>query len=472
MGYFACSIDIGTSGARLYGYDDAFESRLLYSRPTGLIIEGDSVEQDAGLLAASFREALDTAIDKGCRSIGVSLYRGSVVAWRGLDPLSRVITWMDRRPGLTRLPLTARIASRLPLLSTILSPGSPALSLRLLYTRYMEQLRGGAMTWTLDSFLIYMLTGRFLSDVSQAALTGLINPYNLKPMGIVKAVLGMRGLRTPEIIGHGEPVAVYKGRPVGPFISDQQAASIGLGCTSRGCMKATLGTGVFIDAPTGGPPRVFRRDVVPLILAALPGEVLYGVEGFAGGVGIVFDAFSRVLGGFGEIERLARAATRHTIVVPAIAGTRTPYKPFLRGAVLGVSPGFDRASMARGLVAGGALLFHTIYRIIRSVAGRPGRLVIGGGLSRLRVLTEAIAGLVDVEVYKSIDYNDSARGAALLAAYANGDISRRELLGYTPRVLEVEPLDLGLEGGVEAWPKVLDVLGSKSLLKALEEILA
>ncbi len=469
MGYRICSIDVGTSGVRLsiYSEDLALERRI--EEPNPVKASSGVVEQDPGRLLGLVRGMIGKAARESCCCLGISLYRGSVVAWSRGEARSGIVTWMDSR-GVSEfegLPLYARLASGIPLLGKALKPGSPALFIRML-----SRLYPGSRVWSIDGFLLDVLTGEFMSDVSQATLTGLISPYSLKPIPGVRRLLGLQDLEIPSLQGHDSPVAVVDSVRLGPFIADQQAASIGLGCLREGCIKATLGTGMFIDAPLKGKPPLRLGDLVPLVNLSLDGRTYYGVEGFAGGVGMVFDAFSQVLGGFNSLEEAARRGGDVAPIIPVLSGLRTPYKPLLRGSVLGVSPGFTASSLARGLVVGALLLFMLIYREVTRRVGPPRVVRVGGGLSRLGVMVEGIAGLVNARVERSLDYNDSARGAALLAGYAAGVVDKRALFNPPVNVEVVEPQahTWNLWEVLDHWMQVIDALSSRSLWTRLEEI--
>ncbi|MEB3860953.1 MAG: hypothetical protein GSR84_01880, partial [Desulfurococcales archaeon] len=74
-------------------------------------------------------------------------------------------------------------------------------------------------------------------------------------------------------------------------------------------------------------------------------------------------------------------------------------------------------------------------------------------------------------VYRSVDYNDSARGAALLAGYASGLLSRRELLNPSIALEEVEPAE-GWPAGEDVgdWLRLIGALSSRSFSESLERI--
>lgn len=454
----------------------------MWAARSPLLVSGDTAIQDPFKLSDIFLEFLAKGAREGCRTIGVSVYRGSVLAWSVEGkPLTSIVTWMDRRTlrVYDKLPLPAKLASKLPLIGNVFRPGSPALVFKMLYSDPLLKssiARGTAFLWTLDSYLAYLVSRRFVADVAQAALTGIINPYTLEPLGIAIRLLGLKGLRLPELLDHRGSIGGFMGVKVGPLIADQQAASIALGCLREDCIKVTLGTGVFVDAYISNrAPRRLGGGLIPVILFKDGRLVSYGVEGFAAGVGLVYETLAKAVGGFERIEELAsNEDAKPVLFIPVLAGLRTPYMPYLQGAALGLQPGFSPASLVRGLIAGTAMLVKHVVSLVEAETGSRRSIIrLGGGLSRLRPLVSAIASAMGRSVERSLDHNDSARGAALLAAYSEGLISRRTLLNppiYTSRV-EPEKQIQNLLGDEEAWLKILGVLGSRRFSRLLERAL-
>ena len=78
---------------------------------------------------------------------------------------------------------------------------------------------------------------------------------------------------------------------------------------------------------------------------------------------------------------------------------------------------------------------------------------VGGGLARSRRLVELLSSYACTPVELAGDHYDSARGAALLAALANGLLGLRELLNWSPRVVRVEARPR--PGAAREWYRVL-----------------
>jgi sugar (pentulose or hexulose) kinase len=108
---------VGTSRVKLVAYGEDFSVMGFASERSPLRLSGEAAVQDAAQLAGIFRSFVRRASEWGCRAVGVSVYRGSMVAWdAGGRPVSDVITWLDRRTlrVYEELPAAAKLASHLP----------------------------------------------------------------------------------------------------------------------------------------------------------------------------------------------------------------------------------------------------------------------------------------------------------------------------------------------------------------------
>src|SRR5262249_4064234 len=114
---------------------------------------------------------------------------------------------------------------------------------------------GDALFGTIDSWLIWNLTGKHLTDVTNASRTMLMNLRTLdwddsmlRAMQIPKSML-------PKIVASSDPaafgIARNSGIPICGVLGDQQAALVGQACFDPGESKNTYGTGCFLLLNTG-----------------------------------------------------------------------------------------------------------------------------------------------------------------------------------------------------------------------------
>ena len=102
-------------------------------------------------------------------------------------------------------------------------------------------------------------------------------------------------------------------------------------------------------------------------------------------------------------------------------GNRTPYRdPLLRGAVLGLSLGHDRASLYRSAVEGVALASANVIRHMRELGIACERIVTAGGYAKNPLWLEATVDAIGLPVELLPEANLSIIGAAGTAAFGAG----------------------------------------------------
>ena len=128
----------------------------------------------------------------------------------------------------------------------------------------------GAAFGTIDSWLTFKLTGRHVTDYSNASRTLLFDIRKLAWDPELCELLGVDPAALPEPVPSAEvygTTSEFGGEvPVAGIAGDQQAALFGQACHSPGEAKNTYGTGSFVllnagtEAPAGaGGPADDRR---------------------------------------------------------------------------------------------------------------------------------------------------------------------------------------------------------------------
>jgi glycerol kinase len=262
------AIDQGTSGSTCLLFDERAEPiGRAYREFTQHFPRPGWVEHDAREIWEVTQAVAGEALaDGGVRpgelaAVGITNQRETVCVWDPTsgEPLHRAIVWQDRRTAARCEELRAAGRERLVRERTglVLDPYFSATKIEWLL-EHVEGLReraetGRALFGTVDSWLIYKLTGEHLTDVSNASRTMLFDigvgrwdPELLELFGVperalaqVRASAGDFGRTRPEALyGHAVPIAGVAG--------DQQAALFGQACTDPGMGKNTYGTGSFV----------------------------------------------------------------------------------------------------------------------------------------------------------------------------------------------------------------------------------
>jgi glycerol kinase len=262
------AIDQGTTGTSCLVFDEQAEPiGRGYREFTQHFPRPGWVEHDMReiweVTAAVAGEAL---ADAGARpgdlqALGITNQRETVCVWDrdSGEPLHRAIVWQDRRTAercerLRERGHEALVRGRTGL---VLDPYFSATKMQWLL-EHVAGLReraeaGRALFGTVDSWLIYKLTGEHLPDATNASRTllydiaaGRWDPELLELFEIperalprVQASAGPYGLTRPEQL-HGHAVLLSG------VAGDQQAALFGHACVDPGMGKNTYGTGSFV----------------------------------------------------------------------------------------------------------------------------------------------------------------------------------------------------------------------------------
>ena len=449
---YAC-VDVGTTRIKLSVFDGGLQCR--HAESLRVPVGADGL-QDAEELFRAVKHLADKGREFGAKSLGLATYRASTVAWdREGKPLTPVVTWTDRGSALTyrRLPAHVKMLGRIPPFDLIISPYSPVL--KFLRLRELNpSLGAGSMQWTVESYLAYRLTGKFVSDATNACLSGIVDPRSMKEIGIVKSLFKLR-METPALVENAQAIGSYGEMEVSALIADQQAASVAEGAYEGGIGKVTNGTGTFVDIPTAGFAR--RGELIPLVLLKHRGRVWFGVEGYLPTTGRAIDAM--IAAGLPrdyadlEVER-----TGDIIFIPALSGLQVPRIPNAKGLIAGLTLGVDRAAIVSGFLK--SVAFHV--RLVLAQSGeRPKTLRADGGLSKSNALLKTISAATGTTIERDRELEATSRGIAMLQLVSAGQATLDELnKAKREREAFTESGDAKLEEEYEKWKNLTGLLRS------------
>jgi glycerol kinase len=291
------AIDQGTSSTRFIIFDDSTrivaESQVEHAQicPQPGWVEHDPVEiwrNTQTVVAGALRAAGLAPGDLA--AIGITNQRETTLVWdrRTGRPLCNAIVWQDTRvagylPAYTAHPGVEFFRSRtgLPLSSYFSS-----LKLRWILGHVRGALelaeRGDALGGTMDTFLVWQLTGGprgglHVTDVTNASRTQLMNIDALDWDPALLAAFGIPGSMLPPIRSSSERLGVVRAEPVegvsiAALLGDQQAALVGQACFRAGEAKNTYGTGCFLLLNTGAAAVRSAHGVVTTVAYQMGGD--------------------------------------------------------------------------------------------------------------------------------------------------------------------------------------------------------
>jgi len=449
---YAC-VDVGTTRIKLSIFDENLQKKHAEAltvpvNPSGL--------QDAEELFRAVKHLVDKGKEMGARSVGLATYRGSTVAWdREGKPLTPIVTWTDRGGESTyrRLPAYMKLVGKIPPFDMIISPYSPVLRfLRL--GELNRSLDERTMLWTIDSYLAYRLTGKFVSDVTNACLTGFVHPRTIKEIGLVKPLFKLK-MEIPELVENAETIGSYGGMDVNALIADQQAASVGEWAVEPGMGKVTNSTGTFVDIPTAGYAR--RGDLIPLVLLKHKGRIWYGVEGYLPTTGKAVDLTLK-MGLLKDYSDLEVEPAGEVIFIPALSGLYLPHAMGAKGLIAGLTLWSDKAAVASGLLK--SVAFHVRF-VLEQSGEHLKTLRADGGLSKSNALLKMVSAATGITVERDLDLEATSRGIAMLQLAAT-EKSSLEDLAKAKREREAfsEMNNAALEEEYQKWKKTTGLLKS------------
>lgn len=451
-------IDVGTTSIKLKVYDGNFNvvyDERVYARTQ---LSSDMRAHNPTILKEAFEHFIRKARSLGVRRLGISTYRASVLAWdKNGNPLTDIITWLDRRPAEVLSRPLYRILKLIPPLDKILRVDSPAVKMKwLLETRgdlKARVERGDAYVGTVSSYIAFLVSRRYVNDVTNEALTGLLHPKTLKRLTVTYEILGIPKAVDPEVVDNNAYIGSVDGVDVVALIADQQAAVIGSSCFNLGCVKLTSGTGVFADTPT----RDFMmpgRGLIPVVLYSIDGRRGYGIEGFnqSGGTVLEWLLSVELLRDLSEVDELVERAKASIVFQPSITGMSFPTsRSYGSGLLYGMRPGMTRADVVRGFIEGLALASCSIVKTVGEVAGGVKVIRADGGVSRSSSYLKLLSTACGVAVERVRGCDATGRGVALLVALYEGGISFDDLVRLADIDLTVKPGDSVIKTDLRLW---------------------
>ena len=455
MQQYILALDQGTTSSRaiLFDREGRIASVGQYGFPQ-IYPEAGWVEHDPkDIWGSESRAAADAlrGVEAGqVLGIGVTNQRETTLLWdkNTGEPVYNAIVWQCRRTAelceeLKRRGLTERIQATTGLLLDAYFSATKICWILDNVPHARE--RGELLFGTVESYLIWKLTGEHVTDYSNASRTMLFDIHKLRwdeelcdilhiPMSVLPRPVSnseVYGTVRPNIPGF-EKVA---GVPVCGAAGDQQAALFGQGCFAPGEAKNTYGTGCFTLMNVGSNPVRSRAGLVTSVAWQVGGETNYALEGsvFNGGSTIQWlrDEM-KIISSAPEISELAATvpSSGGVVMVPAFTGLGAPYwDMYARGAILGLTRGTGRAHIARAVLECIAYQVTDLMLAMRQDAGCDiACLRVDGGASVSDLLMQMQADSLRIPVDRPAMVETTAFGAAALAGLACGLWKSREEL--------------------------------------------
>ena len=290
------------------------------------------------------------------------------------------------------------------------------------------------MLGTVDSWLIYKLTGNFYTDYSNAARTQLFNIHTLDWDDELCYIFGIPKKALPVIIDSDGDFGLSdfggffdKPIPILAVLGDSNAALYAHGCFNRGDIKTTYGTGSSVMMNIGSECILSTHGLATSLAWKINGKTDYVLEGNINYSAAVISWLEKDLGLSFVLSALSEMAYKAnpndtSMLVPAFSGLSAPYFDSNAKAVLcGMSRLTGKNEVVRAAL--NAIAFQ-----INDVLGAmycdsrilPSKLYTDGAPTRNAYLMQFQSNISDIKVAVPSAAEFSALGVAKLAGKAIG----------------------------------------------------
>ena len=387
MKYFG-SIDQGTSSSRFIVFNELgqivakHQQELKQYYPNEVSVEHDPMEIWESVKNCIAKVDKEFSISQ-LNSIGITNQRETTLAWRKStgNPLHNAIVWQDTR--------TQNICDEIKVIDELSEQfsktGLPiatyfSISKIIWLLRNVDEVKEAKIEndlcfGTIDSWLIYKFTGTYVTDVTNASRTLLMDLDTLQWLDEVLDVLDIpkESLPTikPSMFNFGTNSEILKNVPITAVLGDQQASLFGHNCVSSGDIKNTYGTGCFALTNTGSQVVHSNNGLLSTVAFQRDGEnPQYALEGSVSIAGAAVQWLRdnlNIIKSSAEIESLAMSVKDNGDVyfVPAFSGLFSPHwDETARGVLVGLTRFTNKSHIARAVLESVA---YQSYELLESM---------------------------------------------------------------------------------------------------------
>ncbi len=452
MRRYVLAIDQGTTSTRCMIFDQTsqviavaqHEHTQIYPQPGWVEHSPNEIwQRTQQVIAEALQRANASASD--IAAIGITNQRETSIVWNRHtgQPYANAIVWQDMRTDAICKALAGthgndryRDITGLPLATYFSGPKIRWLLDNVPGLRHDAE-RGDAIFGTIDTFLIWHLTGGsnggiHVTDVTNAGRTLLMNLHTLTWDDTMLAALDIPRAMLPRICSssevYGHATGLLAGVPVAAALGDQHAATVGQACFQPGDVKNTYGTGCFMLLNTGTTIIPSKHGLLTTLAYKFGDQpAVYALEGSIAIAGALVQWLRDNLGIIAkssDIEALAASVpdSGGMYIVPAFSGLFAPYwQSDARGVMVGLTRYITKAHIARAALE--AVAWQTrevIDAMIQDSGVAITQLRVDGGMTANQLLMQFQSDVVGVPVVRPVITETTALGAAYAAGIAVG----------------------------------------------------
>ncbi len=442
------TVDLGTTSSRATLYDTSGRVIHMVQRENLPIFFNDArVEQDPLAWQEIVPMALKTCAEAASRMglvplcIALTASRSSVIAVdKAGVPLHPAIMWQDRRSA----ELAQAMNDCNPLVygktGLKISPVFSAIKMSWLRRERPDIWRRTHKLLGIQDWVIYLLTGRFVTDHSFGSRTNLLNLAQRCWDAEMLSLFGVPAAMLCELVAPGSVVGgltpamasatgLRAGLPVVTAAGDQQCAALGLGLFSGERAVSNTGTGSYLIGHSDT-PALDAGMRLACNVSALPNA--YIVEAAVLTSGAVYRWFKESLcktspthdDSFAHLEQEAAAipaGSNGLLLLPHFKGSGAPHwDPEAKGVFFNLSLNTSRGEMARAILEGIAIEMKAGLELVENLCGAVASVSVSGGMSKSGLFNQIQSDVFERPIVRFHNTEATSLGAWIAAAVTTG----------------------------------------------------
>ena len=480
------SIDQGTTSSRAIIFDELFNEKAKSAYPVKQIYpEPGYVEHDPLQILESQYHAISDVV-KSCAEkidcIGITNQRETVIVWNKKNgvPIFNAIVWQCRRTAdicekMVRDGYSDTVKNKTGLNVDAYFSGTKIKWIldNVEGARKMAK-DGNLLCGTVDCWLIWKLTGKHVTDVTNASRTMLFNINSLQwdreiceyfdiPMKMLPEVVDNSGIIGYVKFDSDIPKEIH-GVPVCSSIGDQQAALFGQCCYNIGSVKNTYGTGCF-TLMNIGKSIILDKKLLTSIGWKIKDQLVYSLEGSVFNAGSSIQWLRDELGIISsahECDILAESvnSSNGVVFVSAFTGLGAPHwDMYARGSLFGLTRGSGKAHICRAVLEGIAYQVYDLVSTMSTVSNIPIPILkVDGGASVSNFMMQFQSDIINCPIERPDYIESTSLGAAMMAKSALVGLDFDELTKNrrVERVFKPEISDQERASSILKWNKAIE----------------
>lgn len=499
MGKYILAHDLGTSGnkATLYSLEGKLVKSVVvsYELITG---ENNAAEQRADDWWRAVCEATKALLSEVSSAdvIAVSFsgqMMGCLCVNEMGEPLYNALIWADMRSGEQEKRIREQMTEQEFYQTTghRLSPSYSLTKLMWIKEHCPDVYKNTYKMLNAKDYIIYKLTGRFVTEPSDASSTCLMDLNTCQWSDDILHIAGIDRDKMPEIFSSVDIAGtvtkeasvlcgLMEGTPVVCGGGDGCCAAVGTGVVKEGIANCCLGTSSWISLATKKP--IYDEDMMTFNFAHIvPGYIMpCGTMQTGGGalswaVNSLFEGFDKTKDEIYALvnEEVSKSpiGAKNLLFLPYLIGERSPrWNDKAKGVFAGLTLNHSRGDMLRGIMEGVGYNLDMILKAFQKSGNMIDNLILIGGGARNKVWQQILADIFGIPILTP-NYLEEATsmGAAITAGVGVGAYKDFDVVDKFIKVKEENRPNLENKGKYDEMKTLFDE-SYASLLNVFERM--